>query len=379
MVKITVIGWYGTETIGDRAIFSGLISLLSEVYKDLEIKLGSLYPTLSHRTLLEDYNFYCLSAQKTNLSITVFDSTNVFELKSAIKWSDLLVMGGGPLMDIREMNMIKYAFKCAKKNHTKTAMLGCGIGPLTQQKYINTALSIVSLSDLTIFRDNKSLFTYHHLRNINTSDCLASIDPALFSAELFKLLYKSNEKENKTVAINLREIDVHYLTKTPTENILSLFVNLLQTITNQHEVLLVPMHTFGIGGDDRYILNRLAKKVSSKNLLVQNIPLSLEETMKVFYNSTFCIGMRFHAVLLQTILSGRNYILDYTNPENGKIINLLNQLDANDFYEYRYYSLVQLNKEIFTPTDDISQYKVDAAQVCGFKDIYIENIKRLLL
>jgi len=377
MVKITIIGWYGTETIGDRAILSGLINLLSETYKDIEIKLGSLYPVLSERTLLEDYGFYCLSAQKENLSVIVFDSTNIFELKSAIKRSDLLVMGGGPLMDIVEMNMIKYAFQYAKKHRIKTAMLGCGIGPLTQRKYIKAALTIVSHSDLTVFRDSKSLSLYHQFKNINVSDCLASIDPALFSAELFKSLYKNNAKKNKIVVVNFREIDEIYLPKSLAKNLLPLLVDLLQTITTQYETLLVPMHTFGVGGDDRYILNRLAGKVKSENLRVQNIPLSLEETMDVYFNSAFCIGMRFHSVLLQTVLNGRNYILDYTNPVNGKIINLLGQLKALDFYKHRYYSLAKLDGKLFNPTNDIPQYKIDAEQINDFKKIYIENIKKL--
>jgi polysaccharide pyruvyl transferase WcaK-like protein len=57
MVKITVIGWYGTETIGDRAILAGLLSLFDEVFGDFELKLGSIYPFFSERTLYEDMDF----------------------------------------------------------------------------------------------------------------------------------------------------------------------------------------------------------------------------------------------------------------------------------------------------------------------------------
>ena len=53
-LKATVIGWYGTETIGDRAILSGILRLLSEVASDITIELGALYPILSERTLRDD-------------------------------------------------------------------------------------------------------------------------------------------------------------------------------------------------------------------------------------------------------------------------------------------------------------------------------------
>ena len=45
-MKITIIGWYGTETIGDRAILAGLISIFNQAYDEFEVKLGSLNPFL---------------------------------------------------------------------------------------------------------------------------------------------------------------------------------------------------------------------------------------------------------------------------------------------------------------------------------------------
>lgn len=35
-MKITIIGWYGTETIGDRAILAGLFSFLTNHMKILK-------------------------------------------------------------------------------------------------------------------------------------------------------------------------------------------------------------------------------------------------------------------------------------------------------------------------------------------------------
>ena len=57
-LKATIIGWYGTETIGDRAILAGIIRLLSEVASDIVIELGSLSPILSERTLRDDGHFF---------------------------------------------------------------------------------------------------------------------------------------------------------------------------------------------------------------------------------------------------------------------------------------------------------------------------------
>ena len=102
------------------------------------------------------------------------------------------------------------------------------------------------------------------------------------------------------------------------------------------------MHTYFFGGDDRECLNKYKRMLSnSAKVHVHNVPLSLVETMRQYRHSMACFGMRFHSVLLQTILNGNNYILDYTDPEKGKTISLIKQLGLCDYYNNgRYYSLI---------------------------------------
>ena len=151
-MKITIIGWYGTETIGDRAILAGLFSFFNKSYEKFEIKLGSLYPFFSERTINEDYSFYKEIINK-DFKIEIFNSKNSKELNEAIKSSDLIAMGGGPLMDLPELFMVEYSFKKAKKLGKKTALLGCGVGPLFYKKYRKSVLEISKNSDITILRD----------------------------------------------------------------------------------------------------------------------------------------------------------------------------------------------------------------------------------
>jgi polysaccharide pyruvyl transferase WcaK-like protein len=101
VAKITIIGWYGTETIGDRAILSGIFTFFKKAFREFEVKLGSLYPFFTQRTLNEDHNFWEESCNYT-FPVQLFDSKKVQELDKAIKDSDLVVMGGGPLMHIEK-------------------------------------------------------------------------------------------------------------------------------------------------------------------------------------------------------------------------------------------------------------------------------------
>ena len=58
MKTIMIIGWYGTETIGDRAILASLFKNLFELNKNIKLIIGSIYPFHTQLTLIEDNNFY---------------------------------------------------------------------------------------------------------------------------------------------------------------------------------------------------------------------------------------------------------------------------------------------------------------------------------
>jgi len=111
-MKIVIIGWFGTETIGDRAILSACIRMISEIFSPNIISLGSLNTFFTERTLNEDSRTYSIEG---HTNINIFDATSSFIIKNELKQSDLLLMAGGPIMGIEALNMINYSFCYAKK------------------------------------------------------------------------------------------------------------------------------------------------------------------------------------------------------------------------------------------------------------------------
>ena len=359
-MKITVIGWYGTETIGDRAILAGLISLFNKSYKDFEINLGSLYPFFSERTINEDYSFYKEFINK-DLKINIFNTQVSKELAKNIKESDLLVMGGGPLMDLSQLYMVEYAFKKAKEFRVTTSILGCGIGPLFKKKFRKSVLNIVMNSDIIILRDNKSKNNLKEIfeefkTNFDAELIDISFDPAVECALEFKKLYQKKNKEY--ISINLREFPIEYSKNKSLMNInenLKLFVNEISDRFSDKEIKLIPMHYFHIGGDDRVFLNSIALDLEKDNIVVQNSNLTLRETVELFSDSFLNVGMRFHSIVLQTIVSGKNYVLDYTEPKRGKISGFIEDIDTENFFKERCISLQTetINSEFISNLDSI--------------------------
>lgn len=381
-MKITIIGWYGTETIGDRAILAGLVSLFNQTYNEFEIKLGSLHPFFTERTINEDYGFYKEIIQK-DIKIEIFNSRDSKALLQAIKISDLVAMGGGPLMDLDELFMIEYAFKKAKRLGISTALLGCGIGPLFYKKYRKSVLNISLYSDITILRDNKSKDNLEEIykefnKPFDASLVNTSYDPAVECTLRFNALYKKLSKEY--IAVNLREFPLEYNKQSDSKNInqaLKEFIEILAEKYVDKEIRLIPMHYFYIGDDDRVFLNHIKFEVEKENVSVQNENLTLKETIEVYRNADFNIGMRFHSVVLQTIASGKNYVLDYTEPKKGKIIGFLSDIDEKGFFKSRYISLQEdeITMHIIENTDEIFSFNEE--KVRERLDIYIEKLKKI--
>lgn len=379
MAKIVIIGWYGTETIGDRAILAGVIRVLSSAFHEIEIKLGSILPFFTERTLAEDEDFFKSCCGHNRFSLSLFDSSKSKDLNAAICWTDYVAVGGGPLEDIPSMFMLEYALKKARNLRKKTMLLGCGIGPLYRSIYQKSMVQIVNHADVTIFRDEISRLEYMRLCG-KKNDCISAIDPAAFALEYYKRTNCNSVEKQNLLIICVREFTSEYRMNSKirvgdiNKRILK-YIEQTQQITGMN-VLLVPMHYFGIGDDDRYFMNDFRFQYRFDKMRVQNRALTMEETMKLFTEAELCVGMRFHSVVFQTILNGKNLIWDYTDPKTGKIGAFISQVRGIDFYNGSYLNLqVDDGKVLKIPQ---ASFSVDSELISGYEQMYVSAITHLI-
>lgn len=375
-MEIAIIGWYGTETIGDRAILAGIFNILSKVYESFSISLGSLNPFYTRRTVLEDLSFYKKVSNERLYELNIFNSLDPHELKAAIRSCQVLMVGGGPLMDLGEMNMLEYAFLYATSKKKKKVIFGSGWGPLKDDYRIRQACLLVKLADFTIFRDSISLQECKKYIPVDDNKVKSSIDPACFACQYF--LENALEKRNDHISVNFRDVSLEgkqYADRVIPDDI---FVDLVVDIKNNVNlpIHLVPMHNFYIGGDDRIFLNKIEKLINDPQVSVIHRPLSLFETMEEYYHATMCVGMRFHSVLLQTLLNGNNFIVDYTDPNHGKIKGLINEFDMIDKYKPCYFSLYDDAPKKFD-FYSTANYNYSATFVNNNSSIYCAILKQL--
>ena len=211
-LKITIIGWYGTETIGDRAVLAGILNMILRQGEVDEIFLGSLFPFFTERTLFEDRSFW-KNVLRMDPRVSIFDSRMSGELEAHINRSDLVVVGGGPLLHIDPMYMLAYAFKYAKRKGVKTIIMGSGVGPIFKKKFKKILVQLFQFSDRVILRDPVSLENIREIyeelgQPLDETNISVSVDPAIAPCLKYKSEYQDAESVSQgdglTVGVSLR-------------------------------------------------------------------------------------------------------------------------------------------------------------------------------
>lgn len=324
---VLVVGWYGTETAGDKAILWAIIdNLRSRRNPPKNIYLSSLYPFVSQWTLKE-----------MSLSGISIIETYSREFEEVCDKVDEVVMGGGPLMDIAALNHILYAFIQAAKNNAIARVEGCGIGPLENPLYVDVVSKIFGLSDHITLRDRAS--TDRSLQDFSVGRATTTTDPATDYVRFVRnsdLLEKSTSilGDTKNISCFLREWSLEYkgdLSQAEFNTVKLQFekqlAKLVLTMSEKEKlkIHLLPMHTFHVGGDDRVFNRRFAKQISflakenqtKTDIAFARVPVSPIEILQSMYHSQLNLCMRFHSVLFAENLGVPYLAIDYTN--GGKI------------------------------------------------------------
>ena len=322
-----IVGWYGTETAGDKAILWTVVNnLRSRPQPPEQIYLASLYPFVSQWTV-----------QEMELGELQVIETYSPEFARVCDRTEEVVVGGGPLMDLEALNHMLYAFIHARKTGAIARIEGCGIGPLVDPVYVEVVRQMLRLSDVVTLRDAAS------------SDCckefgvakVATVDDP--ATEYVRQIRSASDMANATpilgkepyVACFLREWGREYAGSLTTEAYLTLklqfeteLTELIASIARQGlDVHLLPMHTFQVGGDDRQLNRRLSRDISSllgestSQVLLARGVVSPAEILQTMERAKLNICMRFHSVLFAETLGVPYLAIDYTG--GGKIAAFL--------------------------------------------------------
>lgn len=359
-IKVVIFGWYGTETLGDKAILGGIIEDLLE------------------KGILEE-NIQVLSFNVNYTRITLFDlqyqdiivkDVKLFKKNiAAIEAVDWFIFGGGPLCDIDEMiDMLEIVYQANNKGK-ETIIYACGIGPLNEKKYRYAFREIMKNSSKISFRDTQSVLNYKDLLlDIKKHNIL--IDPAVkyLRNKMLQPIQRIETDEYSMICIRkLPKLYTHGIQEEVYNEIVNSFernvVNLIENYNDSgQKILLFPMHNYYVGDDDREYYLELCEKYNlwDKCEIIGN-EYTVDEAIGYFNYANEVLAMRFHSVVFAATLNTNFIPIDYQY-NDGKISGFLDEIkvenkpisirnfDDGDFtklIDYRKeFNWSQINKEI---------------------------------
>jgi polysaccharide pyruvyl transferase WcaK-like protein len=324
--RILICGWYGTETLGDKAILGGIVEVVRRRWPGVTVDLASLEPYVSRMTV----------RQMPELRIhRVLSLGEAFAHVSGSEYS-AVAFGGGPLMSsIPWCTHLLELFAAAKQVGSKCLIAGCGIGPLFVD-YRNAAIKhLLEIANEVVLRDEGSEKIARDVLKIERQFEVA-LDPAFL---WIRRHGKTLEKEPKQILLALRDWPIEEfaarLDRTRAEQIKTayeseLVVMIAEMLRLDPSLKLVPfcMHKYAVGGDDRIFYRRLLSQFPEILCRLDNRHRTPAEDLDLIGGSRAILAMRFHSVVFSLATNTPFLAIDYTL--GGKIAGLLSDIGARD-------------------------------------------------
>ena len=279
MANILISGYYGYDNFGDEAILSVLVDYLRRNNHQITVLSGNPQKTAQ------------------TLGINAVKNFKLFDLMVAISRCDILISGGGSLLqDVTSLkSLLYYSFVIwlAQKTNKKTVIFAQGIGPLKSKLAKKIVPSIIKKCDIVTVRDEKSL---EYLRENEINAQLVS-DP-LFSVDL------PINKSNGAVGVQLRAF----------KNVDDVFLNNLAEYIVEHFsdkkielYVLQESLDYPISQKFEKILNKTAPYIETE--IIHNA--SHNDIITGISQLDYMIAMRFHAVLVAIKTGVKTLAINY--------------------------------------------------------------------
>lgn len=335
MKNILISGYYGFKNTGDELVLQEIIRGLKLINKEVSITVLSSDPEYT----------------KNKYNVNSKDRWSFFQIISSILKTDLLISGGGSLLqDKTSKNGILYylgIILLGKIFGKKVVVFSQGVGPLESSRNRSLVKNILSKANYISVRDEDSLSLLEEIgieKSIDLSgDPVFLIEPT--NEEKTKELWRNLglDEGKKLVTVSLRPWDNVEKIINETEAFLSTFNR------DEFQIKYLSFHQ----GEDEKILNG---KVSEKEILSHE--LNPEDFAVIIGSSYLTIGMRLHSLILAAA-QGVKFISISYDPKvkslDNEIYSSLVNIDTNNISKDLLLEKYEEIKEIKYENDKIKK------------------------
>lgn len=271
--KIIMSGYFGFSNSGDDAILKSIIESFKSLDSNLNIKVLSKDPVLTER----------------EYGVAAVDRFKFFDVRKSLKASDMLISGGGSLLqDKTSSRSIWYyllIMKLAKRYKKKVFVYSNGVGPINKRFNRNITRRVLNKVDYITLRDKDS---YDFIKSIGVNNPNIKV----LSDPVFNLKEASDESVRKKFDINKDTVLVSIRSWMDDEKLiteLSKFLNYL--IDEGKNIVFMPMQT----PRDTTISEKIAENLKSSKIIDEKYPVEI--LMSLMKNADFIVAMRLHAMI----------------------------------------------------------------------------------
>ncbi|MCH5185409.1 MAG: polysaccharide pyruvyl transferase CsaB [Oscillospiraceae bacterium] len=280
MKKILISGYYGFGNSGDDALLLSIIRGLKEKIPDCAITVLSANPG-------ETAALYGVDA---------VDRWNIFKIIKSAARSDLLVSGGGTLIQdgTSTKSLVYYlaVIMTAYIFRTKIMLYSNGIGPLGKKGNIRITRNILNKADLITLRDEASEKTLAEI-GVTKPKIELTADPAfLLEADTggrsAELIAKCRGGKSEFFIISIRRW------RTLSEDFAGVIAEAADHTAERYGMtpVFLPMQLSADGDISR----EAAAKMKSRPVMLDE-RMTTGETLAVIERAKLCIGMRLHTLI----------------------------------------------------------------------------------
>jgi len=337
MPRVVLSGYYGFNNTGDEAVLYGIVTALKKIDPEIDITVLSNAPL---RTA-EEYG------------VGAVDRWSIKEVVGAVKESDLVISGGGSLLqDVTGVKSICYYLGILLLGRLmgKPVMLYAqGIGPITTKIGEILTKFIIKKVDLITVRDEKSREELLKLK-ITGPQMRVTADPVLLlepAAEEVKKGLKfichmglggQLKKKKPVIGVSVREWPRCGHVKGAVARVCD------DLVGRGWEVLFIPMHFPG----DLRVSREIAGMMKSRSFIIGK-QVDPPLVMGVVSYLNLVLGMRLHSLIFAAAAGVPSVGISY-DPKVESFLNQVGQVNAGGV-EYMDYE--RLRDSVFGAIDDI--------------------------
>jgi polysaccharide pyruvyl transferase WcaK-like protein len=305
---VTIVGWWGSETVGDIAILGQLLRELAAVSSDAPAQVVSFDAAETRRSLA--------MLKASDVPVLPLGLGSAWSLVSA----RALVFGGGPLMESPSLPLWALRATVARLAGARVVLYGNGIGPLRTMNTRHAVATLLRRSTQVALRDSTSV-TWARERAPDV-DIVQTFDPAYdyvrSELELFV-------ERRPVLALALRTPPATYLgsgdAQMATETFLVAVAAALDEIMDRQPIELhgIVMHTGHADSDDHALYQMLRSRLRHPDRL--HVPPGVhgvDDAIAAMQRARAVLTVRFHAMIFALATETPFVAIDYARPD-GKV------------------------------------------------------------